>query len=255
MDEHIQIPKSILKPFSTVSHAINDDGNPIKQNITYVLDVDGNIFPQDIKDCNIKKGYYNPDCEKHLAQCETAFGDLKAKILQSINQGILFSFSDNDIGTIKQFYKTCYNRSQVLHQELIIGLDKIFPGISFGKVQNAILMENPPSLNVVEKKNNVKIFINETETNFIIPQSCWYYIGEGKNEILFMPISPQIGLALYHRKHPQNISFCHITKSEHMDIFNGLAIFYEFKLNRQYVYAIGETDLKRYLPFVEVIKK
>ena len=254
MDEHIQIPKSILKPFSTVSHTVNNDGKPIKQNITYVLDVDGNIFPQDIKDCNIKKGYYNPDCEKHLAQCETAFGDLKTKILQGVKQGIHFSFDENDIETIKKFYKMCFSRSQVFHNELVCNLDKVFPGISFKKLQNNLFIEEPPLVSDIDAKNNVRIITNETNINYVIPQFCWYYIGRGKNEILFMPISPKIGLALNLKKKNKYSSFYRTIKPEYIDALNHLAIFSEFNANHQLVYAKYEDDLKRYLPFVEVIK-
>lgn len=254
MDEHIQIPKSILKQFSTVSHATNDDGKPIKQSITYVLDVDGNIYPQDIKDCNIKKGYYNIDCEQHIARCETAFGDLKTKILQGVKQGIHFSFGSEDIEIIKKFYKMCFSRSPVFQNELVSNLDKIFPGISFRKLQKNLFIEDPPSISDIDNKNNVRIIINETNLNYVIPQFCWYYIGRGQNEILFMPISPKVGLALNHKKKKTFSSFYRNAKPDYIDALNRVAIFSEFNANRQFVYAINADDLKRYLPFVEVIR-
>lgn len=79
---HIQIPKSILKAFSTFSCEItrqeNGEEKPCNSNKVYCLNMDGNIFTNEISKCNVEKDYYTDFVEKNiLARFETKFGNLK----------------------------------------------------------------------------------------------------------------------------------------------------------------------------------
>ena len=72
-DSHIQIPKSLLKPFSLPKSDVDSSGKKVKYNKVFMMDMEGNISDIDIKDANTEKGYYEDIIETVLLKKYEAF--------------------------------------------------------------------------------------------------------------------------------------------------------------------------------------
>ena len=103
-NSHIQVPKSLLKGFSTRAFKINELNKKENPRIVYKLDIDGNITQVNIKNENTEFGYYEDLIEsKILNAVENDFGNLKTRIIKALNSGErLVEFSKDDILTVKK---------------------------------------------------------------------------------------------------------------------------------------------------------
>ena len=250
MDEHIQIPKSLLKSFSTTKHTKNADGLPVKQQTVYVLNSDLEIQEKDIKDCNTQIGYYDLETEAQIARAETAFGDLKKKIITTLDRGKSLSFDEKDLQVAQQFFRLCKYRSPNFHEKITESVEKQFPDVDFTGFQNYIV-QHTPDLKVLKHKNRLCVLYNETSQNFIIPQSCWYLWGIPPLQVAILPLTPKIALSLFHGFANTHNVFHSVNSSAFISYCNRFAIVCEFAVNHQFVYAKHENDLTQHITFIK----
>lgn len=255
-DSHIQIPKLLLKEFSTPVLIKNKSGRNEKPKMVYKLDMNGNITQVNIKDENTEKGYYEDFIEeKLLPLIEVKFGDLKTKIIQSLkmNQEVI-NFNKNDILTVKKFCSLCLIRSQAVVSD--IKSKSYFIDIYENSPQNVVVYQYFKSPDLVDKYivgENITYVKNETSLNYVLPR--FYVIGiKQKNGVFdyFIPITPKILIRLTTEKTvDNNILYTGRMTEKDVDNFNKLAILYEYKHNNKAVYAKNKEDLVRYIDFIK----
>jgi hypothetical protein len=108
---------------------------------------------------------------------------------------------------------------------------------------------------IIDNKDELCVIINETNINFVIAQSCWILFGLDEDETLFMPISPNIAIALCHHQEDNNQVIYHFDVAKHIEWLNHLSIYSELEHNHQYVYAKSEHDLQNYVAEYKEMKE
>lgn len=257
VNSHVQIPKSILKDFSSHEVEITDKG-PSQHNYVYSLNMDGSITKSDIKDCNTIFGYYEDKVEKEIIKkYEDLIGNIKTNIFSLHKKGkITLKKSDSDV--VKSFLTTIFLRSP---ERVKLYCENSTTWFLFAtSPQNQLLYEYEKRKELFNKffdGYNINIFQNKTKINFIIPQVCFYDILLSPNkEVMFVfPISPGIAIVLIKNIEKyidaDGVLLHQITTDERViDRFNKNAIYAEYMYNKQNVYAKNREDLERYSDFI-----
>lgn len=258
-NSHIQIPKLLLKGFSSSIFKKNEMGKNEKPRMVYKLDMDGNVTQVNIKDVNTEYGYYEDIIETEmLTSIEIKFGELKTKIMESLkNNKDARLFDENDIIIVKKFCSLCWMRSpsivsEITKKSLFINLYKNAP-------QNVVMYQYFKSPRTTDKYiigNNLSYVKNETNINYILPQL--YVIALRRNNIYdyFIPITPKLLIRLTTEKTlNENIFYIGNMTETDVDNLNKWAITFEYKHNHKAIYAKNKEDLERYVDFIKNLKK
>lgn len=248
-NNHIQVPKSILESFSFIENIKNDRGFYEKHNMIYQMGMDGVIVKKDIKDCDAQIGVYSDYKEQQLASIETAFGDIKKKIIDSEKANSELRLTEEEISLIRLFFMTSLSRSQEYVKQIKDGV--ILLQFISGLVDEYIMQE-------IEKETLFDEFMpciigNQTDENFILPQRCWYSLHVNGYALAVMPITPKTALAFYKPDKRNGVAFPNTLK-EQIDEMNRYAIYQEFHANKRAVYAKNKEDLEKYIPFLKEMK-
>lgn len=256
-DSHIQIPKSLLKGFSSPHYFKNILGKDEKPNMVYKLDMEGNITLVNIKTENTEKGYYEDEIEStFLPSIEKKFGLLKEKILDFI-KGKELIITYDDILTVKKFCSLCMVRSKSFVNDIV----KIsrFIDVYENTPANVVLYNYWKKPELVDKYitgNNISFIKNETDINYLLPR--FYVVGIKQDngiEDYLIPISPKILIRLTTDKtNEDNVLFSGRMKISDVDNFNKLSIKREYENNHCAIYAKNKEDLERYLDYLKELK-
>lgn len=245
---HIQIPKSVLERFSSDK----------KGEWVYCCDYEKKIEGKKIKDCNVKIGYYEEKTENELRNIEAYFGLAKKYIIDLVkgkkkvnlteirnkvrNDEQKTIIEDKYIDWIYNFFCVSFLRAPNFVEKLKLLVNRATPL----DMQDYIFhFDN--NLEWVKNCRHLCVFHNATDIGFMIPQMCWYGVKFDGIDMYFMPITPNIGLALYSSTSENEFSRIYeLDNIEEVDIFNRLAIIFEFAENKQAIYAQKESDISRY---------
>ena len=247
---HIQIPKSILKKFSTNCKKINSNGQVVNCNTVWKMDMNAQIICLDIKDCNAQKSVYIQAIEDELEKVESIFGDTKNYIFKSLAKNEFPILTDSQKQSIKNFFKFAPSRSPL---EWMRFQEKIAPEYDLYDIAD-LLVADAYYRNFSDDYNEFCLVLNKTSENFIIPQLCWFCIQLNDVLTYFMPISPNIGIGLYNAINPNEYSSLYVLDNPIEVIkINRLAIAHETLENKQAIYAQDEKDLKGYIKLLKGI--
>ncbi|MBP5404995.1 MAG: hypothetical protein J6Y74_03505 [Clostridia bacterium] len=254
-DSHIQIPKSLLKPFSTPVSIVNSLGFKETPDMVFKMDMEGTISQESIKEANTEYGYYDDFIETSLLKSiEDAFGDFKANLLKSVKANVLPVFSPSDIVIVQKFCSLCIIRSQSVVND--IKKKSVFMDFLADAPQNVVVYQYFKDQTLVDEYifgDNISYVKNETELNYILPQ--FYAIGmEQKDHTVdyFIPISPKVLVRLTSAKTIiGNQLIVGRMRESDVDNLNKFAIKQEFLNNHRAVYAKEKEDLERYVHFIK----
>lgn len=257
-DSHIQVPKSLLKGFSTKAFKINELNKKENPRIVYKLDMDGNITQVNIKNENTEFGYYEDLIEsKILKAVENDFGNLKTRIIKALNSGEgIVEFSEGDILTVKKFCSLCLVRSESFVNS--VKEKSKFIELYANAPQNVIMYQYFKSPKLVDKYivgNNLSFVINDTDINYVLPMFYTISILDNGISNFYIPITPKVLIRLTTEKMIcGNILYFGKMEETDVDNFNKIAIQSEFRNNKGAIYALKEDDLKRYVSFIKTIE-
>lgn len=262
VNSHIQLPRLILKSFSTVEHTTNENGFPEKHRMVYMIDMDGNISKQDIEEVNAEKGYYEDVIEKEvLATIEGAFGETRAKILSAISKAgsgniVKLNITEEDVSIMKKYCALCIIRSEKLVEE--ISKKSLFMQFYQNAPQNivAYMYANQPELvDYIISNHNVTLIINRLkDEQFILLQHglIVYSHKDDKKLEIMMPIAPNVAILFTNEevKIGNKLTILEVS-AKHVSEFNRLAIRFEKLYNKKAVYAKRKCDLEKYKEFIK----
>ena len=247
---HIQIPESILKKFSTRDTTSNFEGKTIKRRTVWKMDMNAQIICSDIKDCNAQKAVYIQEIEDELEKVETIFGETKNFILAKIKKNEFPVLSDSQKQSIKNFFKFAPSRSPLEWRRF---QEKIAPEYDLYHIAD-LLVADAYHKNFSDDYNEFCLVLNKTPENFIIPQLCWFCIPLNGVLTYFMPISPDVGVGLYNAIKSNEYSSLYVLDNPIEVVkINRLAIAHEALENKQAIYAKDEKDLKGYIKLLKGI--
>lgn len=252
---HIQIPKSVLEGFSTKQKITNEQGLSESINVVYLMDMDGNISEQNIKDANTQFGYYEDPIEKgYLPIIESAFGEIKAKIKQAVKHrqsgAVDITLTDEDILAVKKYCALCMVRSEKFVET--INSKSLFIDMIANEPQNTVIYQYARNPEVVDKffsAHNLSFLTNDTKINLILPQHGIMILGkEQKTKYdVFVPVAPNLVLLLIEDDVMDNALWkVGRLSAEEVDKLNKFAIDIEFNNNHKAIYAKSKQDLERY---------
>lgn len=166
-------------------------------------------------------------------------------------------FSLDDIKCFKKYIALSLMRSpanvKIFSKELLIDINR---------PQDMMLMAynaNPMLVDSIFENAKMNIILNKTNFGFVIPQNCFYTISKDGCVMIVAPISPFAALVLnFDERLKDNFTdYGTIYDLGLLDVFNHAAFKYEFKENRQCVYAKEEKDLTRYKEYINqlIIKR
>ena len=190
-DSHIQIPKSLLKPFSTPVSIVNSLGFKETPDMVFKMDMDGTISQENIKETNTEFGYYEDIIETSLLKSiEDAFGNFKADLLKSVKANLPPVFSPSDILIVKKYCSLCLIRSQSFVSD--IKNKSVFIDFLANAPQNVVVYEyfkNPSLVDNYIPGDSISYIKNETDINYVLPQ--FYAIGmkQKNHRIDYFPAS------------------------------------------------------------------
>lgn len=254
-DSHIQIPKSLLKPFSTPVSIVNALGLKETPDMVFKMDMEGNISQESIKEANTEFGYYEDIIETSLLKSiEDEFGDFKADLLKSVKANALPVFSPSNITIVQKFCSLCLIRSQSFVND--IKKKSLFIDFIANAPQNAVVYQYFKDPTLVDKfilGDNISYIKNETNVNYILPQ--FYAIGMKQKDHTvdyFIPISPKVLVRLTSAKMiiGDQLIVGRMRESD-VDNLNKFAIKQEFLNNHRAIYAKEKEDLERYVHFIK----
>ena len=250
---HIQIPASILKEFSTVEHTQNIRGFYEKCNMIYRMNMNGEIDYVDINDCNVQIGFYTQEKEDELQRIESAFGEIKKRIKSASKTN-----SDNvritkeEYQIIKSFFMLSLSRSE----EYIKNIKKqiLLKDFISGNL-NEMIMEQVEGYDIFQNylPNLIEI---KGDANFVLPQKYWYSFDIKSVSFGVMPITPKIAIILTYDKTNEEDVFSY-TRYLHsrVDDMNKIAIQQEYKDNHRAIYAKNKADLEKYVQYLKELKQ
>lgn len=254
-NSHIQLPRSILEGFSVRKTITNQrDQHKITKTV-FCMDMEGNISEQDIKEINTEFGYYENEVEtKILARVESAFGQIKNKIITALKKrdcsSIEILITETDISAVRKYCSLCVIRSQkfvndVANKSLMINHLRNEP-------QNAIAYHYTHNPDIVDKffaKHNLTFLINQTENNLILPQYGILLLDKDHKTKydVFIPVAPNLTLLLTQENVMENDRWnIGRLSAEGVVKLNQFAVDIEFHYNHKALYGRTQNDLIMY---------
>lgn len=244
INSHVQIPNVILKQF-------RDETSPEKK-VCYLDCSTGEIQRTSSKRLGTKRGYYSEIGEKFWNETiETSFSSLVFRILSfcnNDNNSILLT--DNDIALCKRYVKSSLIRRPSLQEDITKNL--LTSNSSTDQENHDLIssfgMNTFEGFDRLLDEMDVNILINKTETTFVIPQNCFYYVSFYGYMNIIAPISPKSALLFMPKEQPKDSHCAIINDPLNVEEANICALIEEFETNCAFVAANNDIDLKKLQP-------
>ena len=256
-DSHIQIPKSLLKAFSSPVSIENSLGLKETPNMIFKMDMEGNITQERIKDTNTEFGYYEDFIETTLLKSvEDAFGDFKARLMKSIKANKLPIFTLDDVVVVQKFCSLCLIRSPSFVKDFT--QKSVFIDFIANAPQNAVIYQyfkNPKHIDKYILGDNISYVKNETSINYVLPQFYAIGIRQKDNTIdYFIPITPKVLVRLTSAKTIIGKQLIiGLMRESDVDNLNKYAIQQELLHNHIAIYAKEKGDLEKYVSIIKTL--
>lgn len=255
-NSHKQLPKSVLKKFSTREYRTDEKGYCVVNNMIYRMDMQGNMTYVDIKKANAEKGYYEMGVEKQLSYYESAFGEVTRKIIKmctnkSQNKHIITS---KDLTTIRKYCALCIIRSELFVDAVRRHSDYI--DLIANEPQNIVAGAYFDESEIIDNffnDFNFTVLTSSEEGRFILPQSgiivypCWTDCD------IIIPISTKVAIWLAKINFIDDKAktlYAYNINDKVVDLLNKKFVEFEKKYNKKAIYAQNKYDLEKYREFL-----
>lgn len=185
-NSHIQLTRGLMNPFSMRR---SKDGKFYYT--VFTLDLTFfNIECKDIEKINTEEYFYNQQIEEALSKrIEKPFGAVRKKI---VDEPTIKRLSFKEVNDVNRFAEYCCLRSKDKLVGNLSKLKKLFPNQNF--TVSSLIKEYEPC--GVFSYNDLYIFNNKTDNDFILTSSCINEIMIGGNKIFFLSVSPKAAIGL-----------------------------------------------------------
>lgn len=249
---HVQLSKGHMKPFSSL---IENDY------MTFKLDLDSRtISLENIKFIDTVYGFYSDFIEDEMnRKYENKFFSLKNLLINVIEKegASKVRFGKNEQNIIIEYLNLAILRSQKTVDSVN---DKSLAAIIVGGFSNNDLMKAKLSGNLSEKifgDYSALIIKNDTEINFVLPASSYYYSPKINKEFtetefnLFIPISPKLAYMLllksdfdsFNKNH--GFSYLIMNNATDIEFLNERAYRSEVHGNRKFIVSKTRQELEK----------
>ena len=242
---HIQLPKWIMKNFQDEKTG----------KIPYLRLANQNIGQSGIMKLGVQEDYFSADGEEFLCQkIEKPLSTLRDKVLDFIS------------GTADKVELPAEDE-QLLRRYFYLSTSRSKSALNFLKSHSVISQFMPEQVNhdtLVQSAYELSdvsgnwvcgyimgVYVNQTDTGFVVPRNCYYSLPQKSAQCIVMPITPTIALGLF----PPSFVKQHPLFTQHrmqivkdvavVEIMNMYALLFEYVINNEFIIGRQKKELER----------